>query len=508
VTLNSDVLHFIARLLVEKVLRGLVPESHTLDDSTWMTADFKLVVPDEVTWRAVSDAVCVAFANEPYLEPIDNNSLVYSLAKAYLNPQLDGEYLIGVVAAYVEPTPAAETLINTAKPAAEPSGQQQQSQPPPANAIHDILRGLYAPDQPPPLPPREEGHRLHAPTVGQSPAEAASERVALRHKLDSESVWSTLIQVYFATDRAPDQYGSDVKHIRGERLRFGACEVLIPKRHKVGALESPSILRLEFTFNPKRHIKLQYTWNYSESTFLEEVATSIQKSSAKDAFIFVHGFNVSFEDAVRRTAQIAFDLNFIGAPILYSWPSNGRMADYMKDETNVAWSAPHFQEFLNLLSQRSGAERIHVIAHSMGNRLVCDAVKSLSQNQANGVKLNHLVLAAPDIDADTFRELAAALNRVSERITLYESSKDKALAASKKLHGNPRAGEPFLILPGVDVIDASAIDTNFLGHSYFSDTWPLLSDIHSILFNDVPPMARFGLSELQHADGVYYAFRA
>jgi esterase/lipase superfamily enzyme len=103
--------------------------------------------------------------------------------------------------------------------------------------------------------------------------------------------------------------------------------------------------------------------------------------------------------------------------------------------------------------------------------------------------------------------LAAALNQVSRRITLYESSKDKALAASKKLHGNPRAGEPFLILPGIDAIDASAIDTNFLGHSYFSDTWPLLSDIHSILFNDEPPVARFGLSEMQHADGVYYAFR-
>ena len=187
---------------------------------------------------------------------------------------------------------------------------------------------------------------------------------------------------------------------------------------------------------------------------------------------------------------------------------NGAVADYLKDETNVAWSVPHFQRFINLLIARSGAERIHIIAHSMGNRLVCDALKVLSYELGSRLKLNHLVLAAPDIDADTFRELAATLQKVSGRITLYESSKDKALMVSRAIHGNPRAGEPLLIIPGLDAIDASAVDTNFLGHSYFSDNWPLLSDIHSILFKDDPPASRFGLTETEHPDGKYYAFRA
>jgi esterase/lipase superfamily enzyme len=144
----------------------------------------------------------------------------------------------------------------------------------------------------------------------------------------------------------------------------------------------------------------------------------------------------------------------------------------------------------------------------MGNRLVCDAIKTFSYDPASRLKLNHLVLAAPDIDADTFRELARTLQKIAGRITLYESSKDKALMASRRLHGSPRAGEPLLITPGVDAIDASAIDTNFLGHSYFSDNWPLLSDIHSILFNDDGPAGRFGLQEMQHTDGRYYAFKA
>ena len=160
-----------------------------------------------------------------------------------------------------------------------------------------------------------------------------------------------------------------------------------------------------------------------------------------------------------------------------------------------------------LIAQHSGAERIHIVAHSMGNRAVCDALKSLSNDPATKLRFNHLVLAAADIDADTFRELAAALQRVSGHITLYESSKDRALQASKTIHGNPRAGEPLLVIPGVDTIDASAIDTDFLGHSYFSDNWPLLSDIHSILQKDDPPNARFGLMEMDSPQGKYYAFR-
>jgi len=348
---------------------------------------------------------------------------------------------------------------------------------------------------------------LHEPRVLHDPQDRIS---VLSRQAAPPSVEYSRIQVFFATDRDVD-HGTVVgfnaqRHTEGE-LRYGACEVSIPKSHKLGKLESPSFMYLEFRSDPKKHVHLEQTWKYKEETFVEEVAASINKSPAKDAFVFVHGYNVSFSDAARRTGQIAFDLHFIGAPIFYSWPSNGAVADYFKDETNVAWSAPHFQRFISLLSARSGAERIHIIAHSMGNRIVCEALKALSYKPESSPKLNHLVLAAPDIDADTFSELAAMLQRLSGRITLYESSNDKALKISRAIHGNPRAGEPLLIIPGLDAIDASEINTDFLGHSYFSDNWPLLSDIHSILLKDDPPTSRFGLVEVEHRDGKYYAFR-
>jgi esterase/lipase superfamily enzyme len=347
------------------------------------------------------------------------------------------------------------------------------------------------------------------PRMRQQSQEEGEEQEKVRAVPQTEA---TVVKVFYATDRSPRstldgdvEYGSE-RSVDG-KLQYGKCEISIPKVHKVGKLESPSFVRLEFNADPKRHIVLSQIFSWREERFFELIKVAVNRSASKEAFVFVHGYNVSFENAARRTGQIAFDLNFVGAPIFYSWPSNGKTADYFKDETNITWSTPHLEEFLGLIAQESGAERIHIIAHSMGNRAVCDALKALSYDRTSQLKFNHLVLAAPDIDADTFQELAATLQRLAGRVTLYESSRDKAIHASKKIHGNPRAGEPLLVVPGMDTIDASAIDTDFLGHSYFSETWPLLSDIHSILFKDEPPSGRFGLVEMQHENGKYYVFK-
>jgi esterase/lipase superfamily enzyme len=323
----------------------------------------------------------------------------------------------------------------------------------------------------------------------------------------------SVMKVFYATDRLQkiDRDGTPTYKSRRSpsgHLTYGVCGISIPKIHRLGKFETPSILKLEFRPDPEKHIVLVETLSMEQSAFLEDVKKSVAQSLAKEAFVFIHGYKVTFEDAARRTGQIAFDLHFVGAPIFYSWPSGGKLAAYFKDEDSMIWSTPHFQRFLGTIAQHSGAERIHIIAHSMGNRAVCDALKILSSDPGCNLKFNHLVLAAPDIDADTFRELAATLQRLSGRITLYESSKDKAMQASKKIHGNPRAGEPLLVIPGLDTIDASAIDTDFLGHSYFSDSRPLLSDIYQILSKDTPPAERFGLKEMDHASGKYYAFRA
>ncbi len=302
----------------------------------------------------------------------------------------------------------------------------------------------------------------------------------------------TRVKIFDATDRqkAPDSargYDFTARRADDGQLTFGECEVTIPDSHKMGGFESPAWWRLEFHPNPKKHITLQTVTTVAEDAFLDEVRRRVTESTSKEAFVLAHRYNVSFEDAARRTGQLAYDLNFVGAPILYSWPSNGSTANYSSDEANVIWTSPHLQHLLTLLNTRSGAARIHLVAHSMGNRAVCDALRELSRSTVGLTLpvLHQLVLAAPDIDAGTLKEMAQSIASVSNHTTLYSSSKDKAIALSCGLHRYPRAGgKPVLILPGFETIDASEVDSDWLAHSYFASTWPLLADIYELLRYD------------------------
>ena len=362
--------------------------------------------------------------------------------------------------------------------------------------------------------PAKKGPPKKAPARGTPPkkgdAKPRPSPGALRVGTESSSV-----SIFFATDRQPIQEPESMVKFGSKRqpdgsLVYGTCSISIPKAHKTGHIESPEWFRLEFRPNPARHIAILKTTTLAEEAFIERIRATVASSKAKDAFIFVHGYNTTFENAAIRTGQMAFDLSFIGAPILYSWPSKGAIKDYPSDDANVIWTSKHFERFLVLIAERCGTEKIHVIAHSMGNRAVCDALRALSLSTPVGetVLLHHLVLAAPDIDADTFRELTDALRKMSGHITLYSSSADKAIKASQKIHRNPRAGgPPLVIIPGVDSIDASEMGSGWLQHSYVTDTWALLSDLHALLFSDTPAEHRFGLEKRGGKDGIHYAFR-
>src|SRR5206468_8551156 len=133
--------------------------------------------------------------------------------------------------------------------------------------------------------------------------------------------------------------------------------------------------------------------------------------SRKEAFVFVHGYNTSFRDAARRTAQLAYDLAFDGAPILYSWPSLGQETAYPAGEGNAEWTVAHLVKFLDEVVSLSGTRTLHLIAHSMGNRAVIGALRDMARvpRSTSPSQFRQVVLAAPDIDAGVFQQLAQAI---------------------------------------------------------------------------------------------------
>jgi esterase/lipase superfamily enzyme len=320
-----------------------------------------------------------------------------------------------------------------------------------------------------------------------------------------------VVRVFYATDRqlgASQPVTFSAARAPSGELTLGTFDVSIPREHRLGNVERPSIWRLEFRQDRDKHFVIVERTVKDVSTFYGELARRVERTADKEAIVFIHGYNVGFDDAIYRTAQLSYDLGFGGAPILYSWPSNGRTLDYNPDVNNSDWSIVHLESFLRQLVARAQAKSIYLVAHSMGNRVLAGALARLGTDTSLAVpQFTHVVLTAPDIDAGVFRQLATAIVRTAHRTTLYASSNDKALQLSKRMNGYARAGDAgvdVVVVSGVDTIDASDVDTDLIGHSYYGDNRSVLSDMFNLLRGHLPP--RFGLKEATSGAQRYWRF--
>lgn len=343
-----------------------------------------------------------------------------------------------------------------------------------------------------------------------------SQPAAIKAGPDAVTHEGQIVRIFYATDRELSPLGTPVGvEYSGARnpdneLSYGICLVSIPRDHRMGSLESPSFWSFDFRPSAGKYVTLTRATRIDEPEFFKVVSSKVQSSDSHRVLIFVHGFNTTFADAARRTAQLDYDLGFDGAPILYSWPSQGSVDSYPADEESIQWTAAHLQGFLEKVARETGAASIQLVAHSMGNRALVNALGGLQTDVVSPSQLKEVILAAPDIDTGVFSQLAGALRSRAERVTIYASSRDRALMVSHKFHNFPRVGESganLMVFPGIDTIDATDVDTDFLGHSYFSDERSVLHDLFDLIRYDLGPEHRFGLVKREVAGNSYWAFR-
>lgn len=315
-------------------------------------------------------------------------------------------------------------------------------------------------------------------------------------------------EILYVTNRKP-QAGSRVGfgRERGD-TSFGTAVVSLPKQHEIGQIEQPTIWRMEFNEKPERHVSLRSIESIKEDQFYRLLQERINASDASHILVFVHGFNVSFEDATRRLGQLANDLSFDGVPLLYSWPSNGSPSRYTVDEQNVAWAMRDFAGLLRSLRQ-TGPDRISVLAHGLGCRLT---LKSLNEIAVAGLEggplVDQLMLTAADIDRELFKvQIAERLPQVAKRTTLYVSSDDAASLAISKIHGAPVLGDAsggITLVPGLDSILVRTDD--LLGHNYYGSDASVLLDIGMVL-DGMPADQRPSLQQQTTSEGSYWLLR-
>jgi esterase/lipase superfamily enzyme len=316
--------------------------------------------------------------------------------------------------------------------------------------------------------------------------------------------------VWFGTNRLPSSDPGEVYSATwGAVVHHGSCIVEVPKSHLFGSLRSSPWRRF--------WMRVKYGEDDSLTLYRADALSAIDFSNAlraalsaypadeRSCLIYIHGFNVTFKEAALRAAQIGFDLKVPGAMTFFSWPSlGGGPRSYPTDADSIAASEAQLAEFVMRVSRAAGGARVHVLAHSMGNRGLLRVLDSVSKRaDLAGVPFGQIFLAAPDVEANLFRQLAIVYPTISERTTLYVSKADRALSISASLHQNQRTGyaPPVMLIPGIDTIEVGQLDIGLLGHSYYGEASAVLYDMHSLMRTNLAPDRRAGLDEENTSSG-------
>ncbi len=261
----------------------------------------------------------------------------------------------------------------------------------------------------------------------------------------------------------------------GERsltLSYAVTDVTVPATHKVGALERPK----NSTRDPARYFTATGVGGYEDEAAFEAGLAKTIAARGGRALVFIHGYNTRFDDAVYRLTQIVHDAGYDGAPVLFTWASRGRTVDYVYDRDSATTARDGLERTLRLV-RRAGAQRIDIIAHSMGNWLTLEALRQLaiSGDRDIGGKLGDVVLASPDVDVDVFKSQMKRYGKPDKPFFVMLSQNDRALNLSGLIAGNrPRLGEyadaDDIASYGIVVVNVTDVEAgDRLNHTKFAD---------------------------------------
>ncbi|MCX7900061.1 MAG: alpha/beta hydrolase [Methylocystis sp.] len=289
---------------------------------------------------------------------------------------------------------------------------------------------------------------------------------------------ATIVDLLVATTRSADRAepGEIFSGERGRGVRYADISISIPPGHKSGEVEWPT----QDERDPQRVFATMEAKILDKDQAIAAFDARIRKTPKRQVLIFVHGYNTRFEEAVYRFAQIVNDSAADVTPVLFTWPSRGKLLDYGYDHESASYSRDALEGMLQTLARDKNVGEISILAHSMGNWVTLEALRQMAiRNHGVPDKLRNVMLAAPDVDFDVFRRQIAEIDARRPLFTLFASRDDNALAVSKRIWGDkPRVGavdanaSPYREVftnDRVNVVDLTQLPReHFLGHSKYA----------------------------------------
>jgi esterase/lipase superfamily enzyme len=344
---------------------------------------------------------------------------------------------------------------------------------------------LYATDRQP--VPRDDGTLAYG--SGRSFALAVGSCVV---EIGQDVAWDTLVQQSQQAERTQEL---------PLRIRAMTEQVKFP------ATPMPFVLHNGL---PTVAPAVQEVYEHAAAQVRQDLRQRLALTARKAAYVYIHGYNNTFEDGVLVIAELWHFLGRQGVPILYTWPagSGGLLRGYTRDRESGEFTIFHLKQFLRLLASTSELEELHLIAHSRGTDVLTSALRELYiETSAAGkdfrtvYRIKNVVLAAADLDLEVVTQRLAAeyMGLGTERTTLYVSDVDRAIGFSGLLFASFRRigqlrpedltdeqRQHIERVTRTQLIDAR-VPTGFLGHAYFYRHPAVSADLVLVLRDHLEP---------------------
>lgn len=269
-------------------------------------------------------------------------------------------------------------------------------------------------------------------------------------------------RIFVATTRETAPVPADgFTSVRSPQPHFAEFVVSIPPNHVPGEIEWP-----EGPTDPQTDFAVASHKRLDGKAFIR----GVNAASPNGAGVFVHGYNYNFPESLFRTAQMAADAQISDAPVLFSWPSAATPLGYASDRESVTYSRDALAELLTRLAETSGGKPVTVFGHSMGGWLVMETLRQMRiAGEDEALSRLEVLLAAPDIDVDVFRQQLAVIGKMDTPIVIMVSPDDRALGLSGFAGQRTRVGALDITDPAVQAAaqqgDVVLIDISAVGAS-------------------------------------------
>ncbi|MHA7128535.1 alpha/beta hydrolase [Algoriphagus namhaensis] len=253
----------------------------------------------------------------------------------------------------------------------------------------------------------------------------------------------------------------------------------------------------------------------STQVFEELYKEGANSKKRQDILVFIHGFKSDLETSMQTLAElhrkyVEPEDSPITRLVLFTWPAKKKLLKYRSDAYDAAQSgfalARSMASLREFFKQKLVAEKkplceqkIHLLCHSMGNRVLESMIIGLSQIDIPRISLfEEIILAGADIDYNAIESPKPMYQLIDfgKRVHIYFHNKDLALGVSETTKnafnrlGRWGAKKNDLLPDDVyecdvtDIKDDDGVLHDTVHHWYYTNSPSVVADIKQVLHGE------------------------